>query len=270
MNNNSEHIEVIKLIDGYVKGQLSEEEKDKLWAYMLENPEYYDLMETEASLDAYLREKTKKEAPVRSIGSGPMSATWKWMAAAAAVAVLIVGLNLLSLQNDQSIREMAMNEISYGKIETPDIMRSDTGKPRKIDSLLNLGFEAVVSGEVQNALSIYNNIIDQYSDDPSVARAYLNVGIIQYNKGTYEQAARSFKKAVEIVEDNKLLEEKAYWYMGNAYINIERLPEARDAIHEAFSIDGIYRKPAFRLLRKLDYDLGNVDYDNFEEQIKNS
>jgi hypothetical protein len=56
--------------------------------------------------------------------------------------------------------------------------------------------------------------------------------------------------------------------MGNAYINLEKLKEARDAIHHTYTMDGIYRKPALRLLKKLDHKLGNVDFDNFEQQMK--
>jgi hypothetical protein len=60
--------------------------------------------------------------------------------------------------------------------------------------------------------------------------------------------------------------EKAYWYLGNALINIGELEEARSAVYEAYKLEGIFRKPAFRLLKKLSSDLGNVDYEEFDTE----
>lgn len=45
-----DQVELLKWIDKYLKGTLNDEEKDRLWAVLLENPEYYELFKTEVNL----------------------------------------------------------------------------------------------------------------------------------------------------------------------------------------------------------------------------
>jgi hypothetical protein len=60
-----------------------------------------------------------------------------------------------------------------------------------------------------------------------------------------------------------MITEKAYWYMGNALVNIGELEAAQEAVFQAYQLDGIFRNPAFRLLKKLSDDLGTSDYEEF-------
>ncbi|MDZ7682902.1 MAG: tetratricopeptide repeat protein [Fodinibius sp.] len=152
-------------------------------------------------------------------------------------------------------------------MSSAQILRSQKRKIAPADSLLNRGFEAAISGDVEKALNYYNQIIEDYKDEPAAVKAYLNKGIIQYNSGSFEESISSFEAVLDNVSKKPIVREKAYWYMGNAFINIDELKKAREAIHTTYAIDGIYRKPAFRLLKKLDHELGNVDFDNFEQQM---
>lgn len=278
MNNFSRDIELEKQIDAYVKGKLTEEEAMQLWEKLLERPDYIELLEIELGVKEILEEKNIPESGHNTDPSDSaeqssfiysLQRSKKWLAAAAAVAILVVAVNILQLDTNQNISEWALNEINIAEnLSSAPILRSQKSDETPADSLLNRGFEAAISGNVAEAVQMYDQIIEQHSDESAAVQAYLNKGIIQYNAGRFGDSITSFEAVLDNVEDEPVTTEKAYWYLGNAYINIEKLTEAREAIHKVYSMDGIYRKSAFRLLRKLDNELGNVDFDEFEQQMK--
>ena len=258
-------IEIIRQIDAYLKGELSPEKAEQLWVELIKHPEYLDYFETEISLKTAL-DTGKDSTPAGSAGL-VQSSYLVWVATAAAVALLIVALNIFMTGNQQPLRELALSEITIAdNLESPPVFRSQKSTLSPADSLLNLGFEAALSGDLNRALRLYKSVVDRFESDPSSGRAYLNIGIIRYNRGEYRTAAASFNRAIEQVDQEPVLEEKAYWYLGNAYIYLQEPAEAREAIHRAYRMDGIYRNPAFRLLRKLDYELGNIDFEEFDQQ----
>lgn len=269
----SRDLELEKQIDAYVKGKLSEEEAQKLWEKLLQQPDYIELLETELGVKSILKDSSSNSGQHPSQKSTviySLKKSWKWMAAAAAVALLVISINVLQVDTNQNIKEVALNDLNYAEhLSSAQIQRSQKAEIAPSDSLLNKGFEAAISGEVSQALKTYDKIIEKYGDQPAAVQAYLNKGIILYNSGNFGESITSFKAVIDKVSSQKqVIKEKAYWYLGNAYINIEKLNEARDAIHTTYAMDGIYRKPAFRLLRKLDHELGNINFDDFEQQIK--
>lgn len=269
----SRDLELEKQIDAYIRGKLSEEEAQDLWEELLKRPDYIELLETELGVKSILDKRTQKQEEDPSATEETIFYTlhrsWKWMAAAAAVALLVVSINVLQVDTNRSIKDAAQKNFSLAEnLSSAQILRDQKSTLPPSDSLLNRGFEAAISGEVAKALEVYNKIIEEYSDEPAAVKAYLNKGIIQYNSGNFGDSIESFKSVLDKVKDRAIVEEKAHWYLGNAYINIEKLEDARETIHHVYAMDGIYRKSAFRLLKKLDYELGNVDFDNFEEQMK--
>lgn len=275
MNNFTRDVELEKKIDAYVKGKLSEEEALKLWEQLLERPDYIELLETELGVKEIIKKRSSSGSNSAHSGSAEKSIIYslkrskKWLAAAAAVAILVVAVNILQIDTNQNITELALNEINIAEnLSSAPILRSQKSDVTPADSLLNRGFEAAISGNIAEAVQVYDQIIEEHSGESAAVQAYLNKGIIQYNAGRFGDSITSFEAVLENVGDEPVTTEKAHWYLGNAYINIERLEEAREVIHEVYSMDGIYRKSAFRLLRKLDNELGNVDFEDFEEQMK--
>lgn len=268
----SRDIELEKKIDAYVKGKLSEEEAQKLWERLLQRPDYIELLKTELGIKSILDQRSSNNDSTSAKEAGviySIQTSWKWMAAAAAVALLVVSINFFQLDTSTSLENEVPKQFGLtDNLSSAEIFRNQKTETMPSDSLLNRGYKAAISGNVSEAIAEYNKIIEEYGDEPAATKAYLNKGIIQYNSGGYGESIESFQAVIDKQSDRDIINEKAYWYMGNAYINIEQLEKAREAIHKVYSMDGIYRKTSFRLLRKLDYRLGNVDYDNFEEQIK--
>lgn len=261
---NSRDLDLEKQIDAYIKGHLSADEAEKLWQALLFRPDYIELLETELYIKRIIEEQESADKegsvpvqPLEKFGS-LFKHSWKWMAAAASIALLIISLNFFQGNEEQNLNDLLQGEINMVEnLASPEVMRSqDTDtKVSGIDSLLNLGFKAAISGDVEKALGFYNNVIDNYSSAPHVSMAYLNLGIIQYNRENYEEASVAFNNAIQRVQDDRMLKEKAYWYLGNAYINQDRLKEGRKAILSAFNLNGIYKNPAERLLKKIDEKL---------------
>ena len=272
MNKMSRDIELEKEIDAYVKGKLSEEEAQKLWEKLLQHPGYIELLKTELGVKSILEKRSSNNNSTSAEENGiiySIQNSWKWMAAAAAVAVLVVSINFFQLDTNKSLQSEVPGQFNLAEnLSSAEVFRSQKTETLPADSLLNRGFEAALSGDISKAIAAYDKIINKYGDESAATKAYLNKGIIQYNSGGFGESIESFKAVIKRNTKRDVLEEKAYWYMGNAYINIEQLDKAREAIHKVYSMDGIYRKPSFRLLKKLDYKLGNVDSDNSEEQIK--
>lgn len=265
--NNSRDLDLEKRIDAYIKGRLTEDKVEDLWIELLKRPKYIHRLETELSIKLIIEEQLEAEkeeaipSAVPDTGAQKAEPTfirsWKWLAAAASVAILVIAINFFTYDSGQTIRQLTLGEINLVEnLASPEVMRSqDVAGNTDLDSLLNLGFKAAISGDKDRALEIYQQVARDYQDDPKAAMAHLNVGIISYNAQDYEDASTAFGKAIEQVEDDRVLEEKAYWYLGNTYVNMDRLEEARTAIEQAYAFEGIYQKPASRLLQKLDEEL---------------
>jgi hypothetical protein len=54
--------------------------------------------------------------------------------------------------------------------------------------------------------------------------------------------------------------------MGNALANIGDFSNARVAIQKAYTMGRIYQEDAFKLQKRLDYELGKIDLDEFKQQ----
>ena len=259
--------EIQKQIDSYVKGLLSEEQISELWVQFAKSPELLDELELEVGVRKLIKEETQKTSPK------PAKVTalpwWTWHAAAAASLLLVVSIQLFQVESKTEIEQFITQSIAPDQIETGDGVRSKEMVVAKADSLLNLGFSAFISGNIQQALSLYNEVIENYDIEPYGSKAFTNKGIVEYNEGDYETSIESFDAALSRVTESRMIEEKAHWYKGNALVNIGELEEARISVLNAYTLDGVFRKPAFLLLQKLNYDLGYVDYEDFENQQEN-
>lgn len=275
MRNDSRDRELEKQIDAYVKGKLTEEEGRELWAKLLERPDYIELLETELALRAiYEKQDSEPEDPGKNPATSAeepkgllysLQHSWKWAAAAAVLIVLLISVNLFQTDDEPSLQDLVIVDINIAEnLSTAPVVRSDTHQQSSVDSMLNYGYQLAISGELDKAVAIYDDIIEQYGDSPAIAKVYLNKGIIQYNEGSYRKAVSSFDRALEKVSQDSITEERAYWYLGNAYFHVGDLQKSRDAIEKTYEMDNIYRKSAERLLQKLNQRLEKSTAENLE------
>lgn len=256
--NNSRELEIRQRIDAYIKGRLNEEEIQDLWNEIAKNPELLDLLELEVNIKTLIERKVQKTTIGTGINKLP---TWTWRAAAAAAIIIIALIQLFKVGTSSDLNQLVVQKINLGEIETSDGVRAKDLRITTADSLLNLGFEAAISGNEERALELFNEVINNFDEEPYGSKAFLNRGIILYNEPDYEAAILSFREAANRAEDSRMITEKAYWYLGNALINVDELEAAREAVLEAYQLDGVFRNPAFRLLQKLNEEIGDDTFD---------
>lgn len=257
----SREIEIREKIDAYIKGKLSEEEIQELWNEFAKNPELLEVLELEVHVQALIEKQALGKGKEAFIHRLPK---WTWHAAAAAVIAIVALVQLFRVDTPVDIQQFVVQNISPAQLETSDGVRAKDLRITTADSLLNLGFEAVISGDEDRALNLFNEVISKYDEEPYGSKAFLNKGIILYNEGDYESAIDAFREAEERVKSSRMILEKTQWYLGNALINIGELETAYEAVLKTYQMDGIFRQPAFKLLKKLSYDLGKSDYEELE------
>ncbi len=254
--------DIRKKIDAYVKGQLEEAEIQELWEAFARKPELLDELEIEIGVKKLIEQEALASKPERGANITSLPG-WTWHAAAAAVIIIVAAIQLLKVEPKTEMEQFVVQHITPDQVETADGIRAKDMSISSADSLLNLGFEAVASGDQERALELYNEVIGMYPGEPYLSKAYFNKGVVLYNEGNYEEAIPAFREAANRAEA-KMISEKAYWYLGNALTNAGKLEEARKAVYEAYAMDGVFRSAAFKLLQKLNYDLGNSGADEAE------
>lgn len=258
----SRDIELEQKIDAYVKGQLTEEQGRELWEELLKKPEYIELLNTELGVKSLLSKKEPEEKEERHTFIYTLQNSWKWTAAAAAIALIVVAFNFFTGNTEQSLHDLALNNINISEnLVSSPVLRSNNTQISSEDSLLNRGFEAALDGNISKAVSLYDTIIEKYPGEPIATKAYLNKGIIHFNNNELKEAIASFKNVINQSEEASFIKEKGYWYLGNAYVNTDSLNNAHDAMYQVYTMEGIYEQPAIDILKKLDEELEKPEQD---------
>lgn len=237
-------------IELYLKNRLPDEEIDLLWAELVQNPYYFDYLKSAANLKEILSE-TNQTATVTQIPGTFRRYKRYWMAVAASLALLIgvisVVLNSGSPNNTgvQALQTLALRNVRSAQV------KNDTPSSR-IQQAIGL----VNEGKIDQAMTIFKSLTN-LKNNPSIgATAYIDMGIIHYNRKAFHQALDDFNFAISKAGgDNPLLKEKAYWYTGNTYLKMGRKYEARSAIQKAYNLNGAYRRIAGKYLNELNQEL---------------
>lgn len=256
-----EKIKILEKIDLYIQGKLSQDEIDELWKTFLKHPEYYNWLETQVHLRSLIR-KGKKPKFDSDTGGPSNSSTIHthkgWFYAAAAAVMLALGLQFFSLQQPGPVSALALAEIEQSYLIGADVLRSRDEPNGNIDIAINDALATAYEGETEGAIQQFREILNQSPSEEQRARVEMNLGILLYNNGQYESAKNYFESVMEIegLEDHQ--KEKSWWFLGNAYLNLDQPREAREAVFNAYSLDGQFQAAALALLKKLDLRLGNI------------
>lgn len=232
--------ELEEKIDQYVNGQLSQDEVDELWSQLIQDGEKLDYLKTVANTKAVLESENEK-ARVFSLKK-----TWAY--AAAAVVVLLIGvltvLNYPAFETE-SVKPIASIELDYYRSE------EGVATERPGAEVLKNALALANRGNTNEAITMLKQAL-QNANNPSVAAELkLNIGSLYYNNGDYQQAIQNFEDVIEKKQVDILTREKGYWYLGNAYFQLNQLDKARQAIENAYELNGAYRRVAKHYLDAL-------------------
>lgn len=266
-----EKIQLLEKIDQYIQGELSQDEIDELWKQFLQHPEWYNWFETELHLRSLIKKGKKPNFNKGEEPSGSNPSAIKnyrvWIYAAAAAVILAIGLQFFSFEQNEPIQSLALAEIEESNLIGADVLRSDDRPAENLDVAINDALATAYEGETAEAIEEFQELLAQSPNNQQKARIEMNLGILFYNSGDYESARNHFQSitGIENIEDYQ--KEKSWWFLGNALLNLDEPRAAREAVFNAYSMDGRYQSAALNLLKKLDVRLGNIPTEETPERL---
>lgn len=233
--------ELEKKIDQYVGGNLNEEEIDELWSEVIFDDYYYDYMKTVASLKG-LADGEKKS----NIHFLKRSSTLQWVAAAAIV-IIASGLILFNVYDDQQYNVQPIGSIELDYYRSAEGVTESTDVSEIIMSVIS----EANRGNIASAISIVENSLSDISSKEGKAELLATAGSIYYNEGMYLEATEYFERSLDYEIENVIIQEQNYWYLGNAYFQLNRIEEARTTLEKAYQLNGAYSRVAERYIQAL-------------------
>jgi tetratricopeptide (TPR) repeat protein len=233
-------------IDLYVHGKLDAEQIDDLWAELIQDEHALDYLKTVASLKGIIEEDSEIHSLVEESATSYNDKTNWFLAAAAAVILIVGGFGLITFSAETDvIQPITTIELDYYR------SADGTTDGSRGDEVIREAIILANDGHHQQAVRILENRLDDISNSSSRALIFINAGSILYNISMYEDAAVRFEKVIEIDESDPLVRERAYWYLGNTYFQLNRLDEAKEAFQNAYELNGAYSRVAQSYLRAL-------------------
>lgn len=233
--------ELEKKIDQYVGGNLNEEEIDELWSEVIFDDYYYDYMKTVASLKG-LADGEKKS----NIHFLNRSSTLQWVAAAAIV-IIASGLILFNVYDEQQYNVQPISSIELDYYRSAEGVTESTDVSEIIMSVIS----EANRGNIASAISIVENSLSDISSKEGKAELLATAGSIYYNEGMYLEATEYFERSLDYEIENVIIQEQNYWYLGNAYFQLNRIEEARTTLEKAYQLNGAYSRVAERYIQAL-------------------
>lgn len=226
-------------IDQYVNGQLSQKEVDELWAELIQDGYHLDYLKTVANLKEVVKKKKERRKALK------MKRYWSY-AAAAVIALTIGFLGVMNFQQsgvNGDIQPIQSIELDYYR--SPDGNGADNNIIRDAITLAN-------TGQFDQATAMLNKELQRANDPQWISELNLNLGSLYYNEGNYRESTDYFQRIIAQKEssnnnlstEEKLILEKAYWYLGNAYFQLDQLDMAKQNIENAYALNGAYRRVA--------------------------
>ncbi|MFO7800084.1 tetratricopeptide repeat protein [Rhodohalobacter sp.] len=233
--------ELEKKIDQYVGGNLNEQEIDELWSEVIFDDYYYDYMKTVASLKGLA--DGEKKSNIRFLNR---SSTLQWLAAAAIV-IIASGLILFNVYDEQQYNVQPINSIELDYYRSAEGFTESTDVSEIIMSVIS----EANRGNIASAISIVENSLSEISSKEGKAELLATAGSIYYNEGMYLEATEYFERSLDYEIENVIIQEQNYWYLGNAYFQLNRIEEARNTLEKAYQLNGAYSRVAERYIQAL-------------------
>jgi len=252
-------IELLENIDSYIKGRLSQNEIEALWIEFLKYPDMFHYFETQVQIQDMIK---KREIPEsfkidRVEEPRPQDPSYKvWAYAAAAALIFAIGLQFFSIpQPTADASQLALTQIELDEMVGSDMYRSDGEEILEVDLHINSAIAAAYNDSIELAIKTFSELLNGELNDRQLVRTELNIGILLYNNGEYEEAKSHFERVIRLETVRESFIEKGWWLYGNALLNTGEIAEAREAVHNAYGMNGRFQKPALALLNEIDTEL---------------
>ena len=223
-------------IDLYINGKLNQEEVDELWAELIQDGYYLDYTKSVANLKAVIESNRESQqvAPVYTLRKIVN------YGAAAAIALIIGVISVINYSSTTTITDVAaLEQLDLGTIrgseDSPAVTASD---------IIREAIEMVNNGNVEEAISLLESNLTVVEAPEMVAEISLTLGSIHYNYGEYDSAASNFEQVVSQSSIDIEVLEKGYWYLGNTYLQLDRLNDAENAFQKVVEMGSQFSRIA--------------------------
>ncbi len=229
-------------IEQYIDGNLGPQQVDELWAELINNEYYLDYMKSVANLNKIAEERENETKQPKE------NSRKQVMLSAAAAILLMIGSAFifnLSTESSEMVKPISSIELDYYR-------SADGAATEQAESdVVRRAISTANTGEVAAALSILDKELENTNSVYERAELLITSGSILYNTGEFSEAIERFESALNLEHSDMMLLERNYWYLGNAYFQINQLDEAKVALEKAFQLNGAYSRVAQSYLRAL-------------------
>ena len=235
--------EVEDKIDDYVQGRLSAEEIDELWAELVQDDYYLDYLKTVAALKKIANEEREREAKIFNLSSAQ-----KWISAAAAILLIVGSITIfnLSTQTSETIQPVASIELDYYRSADGTAVEGEVG-----GEVVREAITEANQGNVDAAVNLLDSQIAETDNVYDQAEMMITAGSILYNSGRYDEAIERFQFSIQSEVEDEIIRERAYWYLGNTYFQLNELDLAKVAFQNAYELNGAYSRVAQSYIKAL-------------------
>jgi tetratricopeptide (TPR) repeat protein len=234
MAKNKEKLRIETQIDRYINGELSREEIDDLWVELVQHESYMDYLKTSANLKAVVEQEKKPSSII----------TEHRIVYAAASIVLLLLIIFGALQSgyfstSSKIQPVQSFDIGYERApQSPDLMTSH-------EKVIRHALVLYKKNKFTKAVDYLKLKLDQAEKANWAAKLDITIGVLYYNTNKFNHAAYYFKDAIHRKGDvNKVKLEKAWWYLGNSYFQLNMREKAKEAMQKAYQMKGAYSRVA--------------------------
>ena len=235
-----------KLIEDYIAGNLSPEERKSFELRLLEDSAFKESFELQQSMNAFLvkeNNKAKVLPQLEALGKKHFEETeaksvsfnrrrlYAGLAIAASIAVLIFALG--------GLFEKPLYQ-QYAQHQPINLIEKSAGDP--IAALAQNQFNA------KDYEAAYTSLSEYLSTNPDDTKALLAKGIAALELGYQQESIRVFEG---IHSGSTALKGTGTWYLGLAYLKAEVEVEAKTYLEQVPASEGALYRKAQKLLREL-------------------
>lgn len=235
-------------IHDYLEGEMSGENVDALWAYLLGSPDDMDYLETLATLKTMGKKGqlvADEEKILGSIVNKEPSRIYqlrKYLVAAA-VLIISVAVSFTMLEQSDTTGPAPLSSIEYNTERSAD-------EGTTFDEYINNAVELSAGGSVDEAIYILNTAsINLELSDDQMNELRIVEGTILYNGKKFEEAKAVFEALTQNRDNISFIDyEKSTWYLANTYLQLNETELAREKMQEVVELDGAYNRVARKSL----------------------
>ncbi|TVQ67215.1 MAG: hypothetical protein EA360_02855 [Balneolaceae bacterium] len=252
-------IALTKKIDRYLNGKLTQPEIDELWRELIADSSSYQQFETELHLRSLIREKVQKQPEIKESEKTREYTATVWIWPVAALLLISLFLYLFTLSNPPKPDQLAIGVIDYRDMLSAEIFRSDSQTATETDIRINEALGLAYGSAFRESEEIYNRLLESELSPDQQLIIEMNLGIIYFNLGEYDDAAARFYSVSKTEPENIFIHEQALWYLAHSYLRQGKAGRARDTAFDVYHFNGRFAEEALNLIRELDRFLVKKD-----------